>query len=589
MSESHGILPVKSIYTPLNLGHRGMSTRLVRILPELSSEGLIQCELVSANIECRSKHRFEKGFENCTISRKQPEQTYDGTDQSSASSSATSVNQESACIEFWALSYLWGAEDDGRPITVNGLTHAVQPNLFNFLERARHLPGIESQWAWIDALCINQSDVAERNYQVQSMGLVYSHAVSTITWLGTDLEALDPLFDFVMQVWIQMKRAFWHSPEDVLVLRKRLQESSQKVDYPLNSWNADFQQLTSGEYWTRAWVYQELYLAKKRRLFTGSRVVDLRPVMRCKSFIEESQREPDKDVVKGRSERSALDHLLQRIGNAHPDGLVISFGSKVLFENSCTSLQCAETKDYIFSQLSLADNHEDFHVDYEEDSLSFFLKVVRFCARARCPGAAPHFIQGWHHILRTLHIDPSDLQSMVELKRLTGVASHATLLTAFENNYIVLLTRSMELRLEDGYSSYDENGENWVEVVYVKVDESKISRQDSNSPSMKSICIHTPNSQVSFISSDEDETPTRIEVVGPQHFSRPSTTIKEIGDYGIQMSLADLTWVISCLCQNDNSSQHQHFPPGSLDVPPERKGRPPRTRTRASGRHNALT
>jgi hypothetical protein len=205
----------------------------------------------------------------------------------------------------------------------------------------------------------------------------------------------------------------------------------------------------------------------------------------------------------------------------------------------------------------MADNPEDFRVDYQEDSLSLFLKVVRFCARDPCPKAVGPFFQNWHYILRALHVDPSCLQSMIESieKRQAGEASHATLLTAFKKESVVLITRSIEVPLKGGYSSF-KDGKHWEEYVYVKADESVTFLQDPNSQSMKGICIHTPNLQVSFISHN-DETPTRIEVVGPRHFSRQSTTI-EISDSGIQMSLVDLTWIISCLCQNDSSSEQVH-------------------------------
>lgn len=37
---------------------------------------------------------------------------------------------------------------------------------------------------WIDALAINQTDIAERNAQVSKMRTMYSLAESTVIWLG---------------------------------------------------------------------------------------------------------------------------------------------------------------------------------------------------------------------------------------------------------------------------------------------------------------------------------------------------------------------------------------------------------------------
>lgn len=36
---------------------------------------------------------------------------------------------------------------------------------------------------WIDALCINQADLAERNAQVAAMGRIYAFGRQTIVWL----------------------------------------------------------------------------------------------------------------------------------------------------------------------------------------------------------------------------------------------------------------------------------------------------------------------------------------------------------------------------------------------------------------------
>jgi hypothetical protein len=41
---------------------------------------------------------------------------------------------------------------------------------------------------WIDALCINQPDVAERNEQVSKMKFVYQLAQGVVSWLGEEYD-----------------------------------------------------------------------------------------------------------------------------------------------------------------------------------------------------------------------------------------------------------------------------------------------------------------------------------------------------------------------------------------------------------------
>jgi len=39
---------------------------------------------------------------------------------------------------------------------------------------------------WIDAICINQNDISERNNQVRQMGAIYSQASQVVVWLGEE-------------------------------------------------------------------------------------------------------------------------------------------------------------------------------------------------------------------------------------------------------------------------------------------------------------------------------------------------------------------------------------------------------------------
>ncbi|KAF2831509.1 HET-domain-containing protein, partial [Ophiobolus disseminans] len=87
--------------------------------------------------------------------------------------------------KYTCLSYVWGTENDhGGPfdILVDGERFAVRYNLYTFLEVARIK--YFKKLLWIDALCIDQANVKERNKQVQQMGDIYSKAEMVIAWLG---------------------------------------------------------------------------------------------------------------------------------------------------------------------------------------------------------------------------------------------------------------------------------------------------------------------------------------------------------------------------------------------------------------------
>lgn len=81
-----------------------------------------------------------------------------------------------------ALSYVWGSENDKKPIYVDGKELRVTANLHVALSHLRHR--FWERFLWIDAICIDQKENAEKNHQVQSMAKIYAKAGRVIVWLG---------------------------------------------------------------------------------------------------------------------------------------------------------------------------------------------------------------------------------------------------------------------------------------------------------------------------------------------------------------------------------------------------------------------
>lgn len=84
---------------------------------------------------------------------------------------------------YHALSYCWGTEDAKVTILCNDSELLLTPSLASALSRLR-LRGC--QYVWIDALCINQKDKAERQQQVGIMQQIYLRAFEVCVWLGED-------------------------------------------------------------------------------------------------------------------------------------------------------------------------------------------------------------------------------------------------------------------------------------------------------------------------------------------------------------------------------------------------------------------
>ncbi|EKG20144.1 Heterokaryon incompatibility [Macrophomina phaseolina MS6] len=90
--------------------------------------------------------------------------------------------------KFEALSYTWQS-DPTKPTTssqevirCDGHELAITQNLADALRRLSTVQ--RDAPIWIDAVCINQEDIAERNQQVNMMGRIYSSARAVVVWLG---------------------------------------------------------------------------------------------------------------------------------------------------------------------------------------------------------------------------------------------------------------------------------------------------------------------------------------------------------------------------------------------------------------------
>ncbi|KAL7813526.1 heterokaryon incompatibility protein domain-containing protein [Trichoderma aethiopicum] len=95
-------------------------------------------------------------------------------------------------LPYDAISYTWSGQVLDRPVYANGHEYRVTKNAEDVMRRLRPSRPDQSRNLWIDAICINQKDDAEKSVQVQLMFEVYANAERVNIWLGqgTDATAL---------------------------------------------------------------------------------------------------------------------------------------------------------------------------------------------------------------------------------------------------------------------------------------------------------------------------------------------------------------------------------------------------------------
>ncbi|MCJ1241043.1 hypothetical protein MMC14_009047 [Varicellaria rhodocarpa] len=101
--------------------------------------------------------------------------------------------------DYYALSYRWGrsAYRRDRPmsvtchITLNQIATKVSENLYDALTYLYTRLRASSHLIWIDALCIDQHNLAERSSQVLHMRSIYDQADSVWIWLGVPFDDVE--------------------------------------------------------------------------------------------------------------------------------------------------------------------------------------------------------------------------------------------------------------------------------------------------------------------------------------------------------------------------------------------------------------
>lgn len=94
-----------------------------------------------------------------------------------------------------ALSYIWGSPYKNYSIRLDKCVFHVTKNLYAALSRLRNRDF--ERIIWIDAICINQDDLEEREHQIRYMAKIYSMAKSVIVWFGESAEGSDLAFEAI--------------------------------------------------------------------------------------------------------------------------------------------------------------------------------------------------------------------------------------------------------------------------------------------------------------------------------------------------------------------------------------------------------
>ncbi|KAI4224637.1 MAG: hypothetical protein L6R36_004512 [Xanthoria steineri] len=169
----------------------------------------------------------------------------------------------------WSKSTLGSSDRDGfQRDSFHGVPYSsldVTRNLAVALQHLRYEH--EPRVLWIDAICINQREVPERNAQVQRMGDIYRSARQTNIWLGPEednsclaIEALDHLAAKFTIDWSTY----------TIVATGEIKDDVDQDENPVDIKQlSSIRRLLERPWFERLWVWQEVRLARSAVVVCG--------------------------------------------------------------------------------------------------------------------------------------------------------------------------------------------------------------------------------------------------------------------------------------------------------------------------------
>ena len=265
---------------------------------------------------------------------------------------------------YFALSYVWGSPQSCQQILINGTIVSIRRNLWSFLWHARKTPDLRDRWLWIDALCIDQSNLRERAEQVQIMSAIFRRAKLVVSWLGFDDPALADLFHKVQENAISLNHCSKEqsTPVTASALESTVKEGLKACDYDSFYLN---------EYWTRTWIAQEVLSAHRLALMHESTIIDWKffwlGLFGTPEFSEDFKGRLA--GPRGSDDLMAYRYYFQR---EEPSQSLSIFD--VLSEYKL--LQCSDPRDRIYAIRALLRSGDSFSVSYSDGVEELALRVL---------------------------------------------------------------------------------------------------------------------------------------------------------------------------------------------------------------------
>ena len=283
--------------------------------------------------------------------------------------------------QYETVSYAWGDTSLRSTIFVSGRSKNVPAGPGRVLQRMRL--ATKSRVLWIDAICIDQDNLSERDQQVSIMPQIYSNTRRNLVWLGED----DGFTECALSSMALILERLRQDTDDYAILefylfnhnsrtRKRAQSPT---DLEIDE-GALVNFFDSG-WFSRLWTVQEVTLAPRSTCFRGNYDVPFEDILRVCGWIHYQSNFLPK--LRNARNRERLIELLTWAGPDHAYTSYINRRPEVShLLTSMTGFRCEDPKDHVFGILGLYEKYigavpPSIAPDYHASVVDVFLRATR--------------------------------------------------------------------------------------------------------------------------------------------------------------------------------------------------------------------
>ena len=389
-----------------------------------------------------------------------------------------------------AISYEWGKEDAFHAVVIDGVEFRVRPNLYQILtEYARRIQ--TNSFIFVDAICIDQSNLLERNAQVSCIGKIFAGAEEVSAWLSQPFPGMKGLFEVLTHGEYGGELTSWGkratgpivfecragAPLGSIPTRHDAVAEFEPLSNPINKARRFFCRYKTPEsesccavrdgpdtpyqclrcvfihfsecsYWSRAWIIQEIMLSRHLSINCGTLTATLTflsGVRSCTEYFCGVLRTEESPLKYELWDSFMFRLLIKEDWGDWTDEDQMEYGplpdrSLRYLVDLASQQQCADLRDRVFSIVGIAGKGQSFEICYQTSRLGVFLKVLE---KGELVTSAQHSV-----------VSPVALPVVGTVAKALEVTGQLSALEfAQELSAIGMTNHNVEVRLEDSTSS----------------------------------------------------------------------------------------------------------------------------------------